>query len=301
MLSIIICSRTQTISSNLSENIKNTVGCEYELIGIDNSINQYSIFEAYNIGIEKSIGEYLCFIHDDIFIQTMNWGKVIEEIFLLNSLVGLLGIAGGKVKTKMPSTWWDGGENALRLKQHHKNKKQEIWNQGFDNFDMVEVAAIDGVFMAMRRDERITFDERLKGFHNYDLYLSLKHHILNKKVIVTNRIFLEHFSEGSINKSWYLSSSLFHKLYKKYLPVNINGEYKNEEFKELEFKTGTTFIAKLIEQKLYSDAMYWWYEIFKLKPKAKYHYRFWKRMLKIIMITIGISYCKVFFFEVILQ
>jgi hypothetical protein len=219
-------------------------------------------------------------IHDDVLIQTKNWGKVIEKIFFENAKAGLLGIAGGKIKTKMPSAWWDGGENALRLVQHYKNKPKELWYQGFDNFDTVEVAAIDGVFMVMRSDKRINFDERLKGFHNYDIYLSLKHHILNKKVLVTSKILLEHYSEGSLNKLWFESTSLFHKLYKNYLPVAINDEYKNEILKKTEFKFGQIFITKLIEHKLYWDAIYWWFEIFKLKPKAKYHYRFWKRILK---------------------
>jgi hypothetical protein len=45
MISIIICSRTQTISSDLFENIKDTIGCDYELVVIDNSENTYSIFD----------------------------------------------------------------------------------------------------------------------------------------------------------------------------------------------------------------------------------------------------------------
>jgi hypothetical protein len=32
---------------------KLTIGCEYELIIIDNSENKYSIYEAYNLGIER--------------------------------------------------------------------------------------------------------------------------------------------------------------------------------------------------------------------------------------------------------
>ncbi len=279
MISIIICSRIQSVSTDLSQNIKNSIGCDYELIVIDNSENKYSIFEAYNLGIKKSKGEYLCFIHDDIFIQTNNWGKIIEEIFSNNPLVGLLGIAGGKIKTKMPSTWWDANYNVLNILQHNSDGTKQIWNQGFGNLDAVEVVAIDGVFMVMRRNDQIIFDERLKGFHNYDIYLSLKHYILNKKVIVTNRIFIEHFSEGNLNKSWLESTSLFHKLYKKYLPNYINREYKKEYIRKLEYKIGTRFITKLIEQKMYWDAIYWWYEIFKINPISKYHYRFWKSIL----------------------
>lgn len=73
MISVIICSRAKIIKTNLFENIKNTIGCNYELIVIDNSENKFSIFQAYNLGIEKSLGDYLCFLHDDVFIHTDGW------------------------------------------------------------------------------------------------------------------------------------------------------------------------------------------------------------------------------------
>lgn len=282
MISIIICSRTQNIPVDLSENIKHTVGCDYELIVIDNSKNQYSIFEAYNLGIKKSVGDYLCFMHDDILLHTNSWGAMATNIFKEDKQVGLIGVAGSKTLSKMPAAWWDcrEEEKILNLIQHFKDKNTETWNFGFEASSNTEVVVIDGVFMVMRRDERILFDERLKGFHNYDLFLSLKHHMLNKKVLVTSEILLEHFSEGSLCKAWYQSSSLFHKLYKNYLPIALNVEYKNEQLKKTEFKFGQIFIAKLIEHKLYWEAIYWWFEMFKLKPKAKFHYRFWKRILK---------------------
>lgn len=283
MISIIICSRKKEIDGSLSENVINTVGCEYELIVIDNSESKFSIFEAYNIGIAKSKGTFLCFIHDDIFIDTLYWGKIIEEIFSSNPQVGLLGVAGGKIKMKMPSAWWDGGEVVLKLVQHYKNKPKELWNQGFEKVDIVEVSAIDGVFMVMKNDKKIIFDERLKGFHCYDLYLSLKHHILGKKVIVSNKILIEHFSEGNLNKSWFESSSLFHKLYKKYLPIICDKDSKIENLKNKEVNLCASFISNLIEHKLYIDAFYWWFEVFKLKPVAKYHYRFWRGIIKIML------------------
>lgn len=279
-ISIIICSRKQTINSDLSENIKTTIGFNYELIIIDNSTNQYSIFEAYNIGIKKSIGELLVFLHDDIIIHTQDWGLILNNIFESDSKIGLIGVAGGKVKTKMPSAWWDGGNNVLNIIQHYKNKPKELWNHGFSIADFEEVATIDGVFMAMKRNERINFDERLKGYHNYDLFLSLYHHRLNKKVVVTNQILLEHLSEGNLSLEWYNSTSFFHKQYKNLLPIVLADENKNEHFKNKEFNIGDKFVTKLIELKLYSHAIYWWFEMFKLKPISKYHIRFWKKIIK---------------------
>lgn len=71
-----------------------TVGYTYELIVIDNSEYKYSIFEAYNLGIERSSGEYLCFIHDDILFHSQDWGKAVEGIFNDDVKIGLIGNFG---------------------------------------------------------------------------------------------------------------------------------------------------------------------------------------------------------------
>ena len=52
MISIIICSRFQSISKKLKDNIENTVGVVHEIICIDNSKSQYDIFSAYNEGVK---------------------------------------------------------------------------------------------------------------------------------------------------------------------------------------------------------------------------------------------------------
>ena len=66
MISIIICSRFQSISKELKDNIENTVGVVHEIICIDNSKSQYDIFSAYNEGVKRSQYPLLCFMHADI-------------------------------------------------------------------------------------------------------------------------------------------------------------------------------------------------------------------------------------------
>lgn len=279
MLSIIICSRAESISARLDNNLKESVGCDYELIVINNSKNLYSIFQAYNIGLEQSKGDFICFLHDDIYILTKQWGAILKEIFSKFPKAGLLGIAGGKIKTRMPSTWWDGGSNALKIVQHYKNKPKEIWDEGFNSADIVEVAGIDGVFMVMRRDGKIRFDERLSGFHNYDLNLSTLNHISGKKVLVTNRILIEHFSEGNQDKLWYKSASIFHKLYRDHLPIIKDEVFEMRQLKSLEIKLAHRFVTKLIEYRLYNEAKYWWLRLILLKPFSKFHYKFLKTFI----------------------
>jgi glycosyltransferase involved in cell wall biosynthesis len=280
MISVIICSRAPWISSKFEKNIRNTIGEEYELVVIDNSCKQFSIAEAYNFGLKKSRGVIQVFVHDDVLFQTPNWGALITQIFKDNKNVGLIGIAGNSIKTRMPSPWWGGpGKKFNYIVQHYEGNLQvKNLNYGFNGRSLVEVAVIDGVFMAMKKDERIGFDEALSGFHNYDLDLSIKHHSFNKKVVVTTQILLEHFSGGKIDKDWYRSADLFHKRHKEKLPVDADG-MPERELKMHEFTAGAVFVSGLLKMNMRREALYWWYILIKMKAYSKFHLRVLKSFL----------------------
>ena len=91
MLSLIICSRTKDLPLILKENIESTIGTEYELVVIDNSKNQYSIFSAYNEGVRRSKGDLLCFMHDDIMYDAVGWGNNVVRHFD-DPNTGLIGV-----------------------------------------------------------------------------------------------------------------------------------------------------------------------------------------------------------------
>lgn len=221
MISVIICARKKDINEVLNKNIIDTIGCTYELIVIDNSQNQYSIFEAYNLGIKKSKGDILCFIHDDILFHTKVWGVILESEFKENPNFSLIGIAGAKVKTQFPTGWWD-CETKYKVKNIIQHDKGKIQKQcfGFTNDNLHEVLVIDGVFMALRQGHNFLFDIDLKGYHNYDLSLSCEVRIKGGKIGVTNKILIEHLSIGKLNKDWFFSIIQFHKKYCKNLREN---------------------------------------------------------------------------------
>lgn len=281
MISIVICSRTKTINSSLYENIRNTIGCEFELVVIDNSENSYSIFEAYNLGIEKSLGDYLCFMHDDILFHTRNWGLKVKEIFRLDNKIGLIGVAGAKIKTRMPSAWWDCPEKyrVVNILQHVGNNKVEKWELGWGKDKLEKVAVIDGVFMVGLRNDKIKFNSKnLKGFHNYDLNLSLEYYKIKYKVVVSREILLEHFSPGIVDKEWLYSALNFDKYYRKYLPIQIN---KNEvELNNLEFENGSRFCNELLRKGYTKESFYYWIKLLILQPTSNIHIPFFKLFKK---------------------
>lgn len=225
MISIVICSKNSILDKKVLTNIKSTVGIAHELLIIDNSKKNYSIFEAYNLGIQQSTSSYLVFLHDDVFIHTNNWGQIILDIFSHNKNLGLVGIAGSKIKTNVPSTWWDNRpeylfQNILHYDTNNK-LKHEIW--GFEkNSSLEEVVVIDGVFMAMKKDPRLKFNERLIGFHNYDQSICMDFKSKGYQICVTNEILVEHLSRGKIDSSWIDSTLKFHRIYKSFLPQFVD-------------------------------------------------------------------------------
>lgn len=279
MLSIIICSRAQTITSDLSDNIKNTVGCEYELIIIDNLENLYSIFEVYNLGIEQSNGDYLCFIHDDILFHTNGWGNIVQHIFIEDQQIGLIGIAGTKSKTKMPSLWWScpKEDKIVSIIQHIPDSEIQRWNSGFEKVSMVEVVAVDGVFMVMRKDDHIRFNPEMIGFHNYDLNLSFECKKAGYKIMVSNEILIEHFSLGTIEGVWVESSYQLYTLYKNSLPLNFE---KNKINRKREIANAIWFITECLKFKKFTIALLVWWKLFYLQPFLFFHVIYWKNNFK---------------------
>lgn len=276
MISVIICSRKNRLSEELVYNINNTIGVDYELIVIDNSNCKYSIYEAYNEGIRKSKGVFWCFIHDDIRFLTPKWGQILIYIFKSDDNIGLVGVAGSKIKTKTPSGWWESKENVLNIIQHYSSSKKEVICTDFLSTEE-EVVAIDGVLMAMPKDNFFLFNSQIKSFHGYDLNLSFEQLISGKKIVVTNRILLEHYSNGTIDEKWIESIYMIHKLYKRILPLNST---LNKVSVELEVLNGKKFIEKSIEFNKKFIALKVWLNIIKIYPFSSLHIKILKLFIK---------------------
>ncbi len=224
MLTIIVCSINFENFTNLKSSIEESIGdIPFEIIRIENDILKTDITKAYNIGIKKAKYPFLLFIHEDVLFHTKKWGNILLNTFHEHPQVGIVGVAGSKIITKIPSPWWEHHHDHLVLNiiQHHPNGIIKNRNQGFCSGDLEEVAVIDGVFIAMKADARIGFNEKLHGFHNYDQSISLDYRKLDYKVIVINTILIEHFSSGNKNMDWVLSTNTFFKQYKSHLPQCI--------------------------------------------------------------------------------
>ena len=223
MLSIIVCSRYKTLPKEFVDNVADTIGIDYEVIAIDNSKNEHSIFSAYNKGLAKAQFPNVCFVHEDVFFHTKSWGQIVLG-YLQDPKTGIIGLAGGDLVTRVPAAWSACITQSINIIQSDRTgkrptktiKEPENWNQ-----TKRSVITLDGVFMCMRRDlfEKIRFDEKLAGFHGYDFDISVQSTVAGYTNYVIYNIELEHFSRGSTNDIYFRNLVAIFKKWGSNLPL----------------------------------------------------------------------------------
>lgn len=234
MLSVIVCSRKKELDETFVNNINNTVGIDYEIINIDNSDNKYSIFTAYNLGYERSKYPYLCFVHEDVLFHSNNWGvKVVEH--LQDTQTGIIGVAGGDLVPRVPSSWStliSAGHNIIESHKVKKNEFEVTIKPKDYNKSKRSSLTLDGVFMCMKRDlmKVIHFDENFKGFHGYDYDITLQSVVAGYVNYVIYDIKIEHFSGGRTSIEYFRNLILVFRKWEKHLPLtgkNITEEERH--------------------------------------------------------------------------
>jgi hypothetical protein len=236
-----VCSARDEYFGTLRENVLQNVGVPFEIIRIDNKEGKFGICEAYNKGAADARFPYLCFIHEDVFVHTPGWGLLLQRHFESDPAIGLIGIAGSKIKTRMLSNWWQPVINGYEPKrgkvlQHFTNKPARIteWWEGDTVLD--EVVTLDGVFLATRKAvwEQNRFDEKLLSrFHAYDFDFSMQVG-RNWRLCAIRDILAEHFSEGTYDLEWIESTLKAHQKWKDLLPMSIYQKINSNDFAFLE-------------------------------------------------------------------
>jgi GT2 family glycosyltransferase len=214
MISIIICSRTASISDELTQNIDQTIGIPYELVIIDNSNNFYSIFSAYNEGVKRSKYEVLCFMHDDIIFKTKDWGMKVMNRFNSPKL-GAIGVAGSPYYAILPGAWWSGGY----ICQSIYGEQELAYQPKQDN--ALPVVVLDGLWFCVRKSlfSKIRFDDTIyNGFHYYDMDISLQIQQTGYKLLSVYDISIQH-SSGKLDTIWLNNALLLQKKWENNLPI----------------------------------------------------------------------------------
>ncbi len=241
MISIIICSRNNSISESLITNINETIGIEYELVIVDNSKNTYSIFSAYNEGVNRARYPFLCFMHDDIIYHTENWGiKVIEHFN--EKRIGCIGVVGGHYMPKLPCAWFhshlcSGGGyiSGTGNNQEEQTLFEERYLDYIKEENTIEVVVVDGLWFCIPKFlfNMVHFDTELyDGFHCYDLDICLQIRESGYKVLVIKNVLIEHKSGGKIDNQWIINTLTYFSKWEEKLPQTA-GIFISRERREL--------------------------------------------------------------------
>lgn len=256
MISIVICSRTVTISEALQKNIEETIGVSYEIVLINNSQNQYNIFTAYNKGVALSRFPIICFMHDDIELMTPNWGEIVVTKFI-DSTLGAIGVAGAPYYPILAGPWWSGGVLSKYIVEG-KGKTTEILAYQTPLNNQLPAVVLDGVWMCIRKSlfEQIRFDsERLQGYHLYDVDICLQVCSLGFAIQSVYDVLIYHGSHGVMNQNWMDNCLEVQKKWSKQLPKEVYAlsyaqtikiEYRAlQEFLQVQKANGVSFPKRI--------------------------------------------------------
>lgn len=200
-VSIIICSVDPQRFDRVCANYRALLGAvPHEIIGIHDA---RSLCEGYNRGVRRASGEILVFSHDDIEIVTPDFAAKLLAHLARYDLVGVAGTArltGGN--------WIDEGWPHLHGQIGSKISKPGsliVTVYQLHGAAAAEVQAIDGVFLAARREvlERMRFDEEtFDGWHLYDLDFTFSAHLSGFRTAVCHDVCLIHNSFGDYGDDW---------------------------------------------------------------------------------------------------
>ncbi len=248
MLSIVICSRNKNISPILRENIIHSIGdIPYEWIIIDNSKNQYNIFQAYNEGVRRAKGDILCFMHDDVLFHSENWGNRVLYYFNTYPTLGCLGVAGSYLLLNTPSSFWHSETFCTHYYSRDNNGNLELMGLPDDNNTNIlrKVASVDGFWMCTRKElfDIISFDEeKYNGFHCYDSDICMQINKAGYDIGIAFGIAVEHSKRGCEDATYFKNIRIWHEKWSYLLPLS-----RGEIFSEDDIIIRTRFVKQIVE------------------------------------------------------
>lgn len=220
MLTVIYCTR-ETKPEHKEHLIKSSgLHKHIEVIEIIN--NGESLTKAYNRGLKQAQYKHVVFCHDDITIETKQWGVKLLKQFEKNPEYAIIGVAGSK-NMPVSGQWWEKRNKMYGRVQHtHEGKS---WLSAYSDDlgqELEEVVNVDGVFFSVDITKlEKNFNENVEGFHFYDVTFCFENYLAGAKIGVSTIVRVNHQSIGMTNEQWEKNRADFSENYQDKLPVNI--------------------------------------------------------------------------------
>ena len=128
MITVIYC--TRETNPEHKEHLIKTSGLRNHIEVIEIINNGESLTKAYNRGLKQAKHKHVVFCHDDITIETKQWGVKLLKQFDKNPEYAIIGVAGSK---NMPASgqWWENRKKMYgRVAHTHEGK---TWLSSYSN------------------------------------------------------------------------------------------------------------------------------------------------------------------------
>jgi len=195
-------SRAEFINSRLSKSLhhheENTITTFDLQPTYKNTSGLCAVYNNYLTPENFKKYDCILFVHDDVFIDSINFLVEIRNLFKQGfDVVGLAG--GSKIQVKRPCLWHllckpDTLSGIVSHYQNNTDYAPTIFGQTPKN-----VVLLEGLFLAVRtksiNKKKIKFDKNIKGFHHYDLKFCLDCHLAGLR-LTTAPIHVIHESPG---------------------------------------------------------------------------------------------------------
>jgi len=211
LVSVVICSIDRAKFAAVTRMYEQLLpAASLEIIGIHDA---RGLAEAYNRGLRQSRGELIIFSHDDIEIHCADFGARLTDALQRFDLIGVV----GATQVTGPGVKWAGHPH-IRGWITHPTPDRQGWLAGVHRIEHQPVAgiqAIDGLWMATKKQvaETVLFDEKVEGFHFYDLDFSWRAAKAGFALGLEPSIRIIHDSLGNFGPAWQRSASSFQALH----------------------------------------------------------------------------------------
>jgi glycosyltransferase involved in cell wall biosynthesis len=221
MISVIVNAKNPPAQSIQERNIYKTAGCECEYIMFDYTQNA-NLAAVYNHAATIAKGDILVFIRDDVYFMKMNWGQILEAKYTNDPWLGVVGVAGSQYLYPNKPSLTAAGRPFIKGRVVHHLQNGDFFAVVYsqENGDF-EVVAVDGVFMAVKRELFATCQFDATNFnteHFYDLDFCMQARHTNR-ILVSTDIVIKRRSQAVFDKDWSAYGSIFLEKWAQELPA----------------------------------------------------------------------------------
>lgn len=221
MISVIVNAKNPSAQSIQERNIYKTAGCECEYILFDGTQNA-NLAAIYNHAVTIAKGDIVVFMRDDVYFMKMNWGQLLEMKYANDPWLGVVGVAGSQYLYSDKHSLTAAGRPFIKGRVVHHLQNGDFFAVVYsqENGDF-EVVAVDGVFMAVKRELFTTYQFDQTNFaseHFYDLDFCMQVRHTNR-IVVSTDIVIKRRSQAVFDKDWNASGAVFLQKWAQELPA----------------------------------------------------------------------------------